>query len=124
MRASETVKRDRPQGGASAVEQAEGDGDKRQEGARSMSMNVTERQPIRPDDPDEVFAIVAALLSQYSDFIAQDIDDILAKFPGPEFPTAAVTAYVAKIGEDIPDETIRGSVKRLAAIKFRNRGMA
>jgi hypothetical protein len=81
-------------------------------------MSVTERIPIGPDDPDEVFVLEADLLAQYSECIARDVADILAKYPG-----STGEAYIAAIGQDIPDETIRGAVKRLATIKFL-RGMA
>jgi hypothetical protein len=82
-----------------------------------------QRIPIGPNDPPEVFVLEANLLVIYSDLISEAVDDILEKFPGQEQPRAAAAAFIAKIGEDIPDETIRGAVKRLATIKFRLRGV-
>jgi hypothetical protein len=83
-------------------------------------MSVSERIPIGPDDPDEVFVLQANLLAQYSELISQAADDIQAKFPSSR---VAETAFIAKIGWNIPDETIRGAVKRLATVKFRLRGV-
>jgi hypothetical protein len=84
---------------------------------------LKERQSIHSGDPDAVFIEEAKLLAVYSEQIDRDADDILARFPGPEKPIAAATAYIAKVGENIPDETIKSAVKKLAASKFRSRGM-
>jgi hypothetical protein len=84
-------------------------------------MSVTERIPIGPDDPDEVFVLQATLLAQYRELISQAADDIQAKYPGSK---AAAAAFIATIGVDIPDSTILAAVKRLATIKFRLLGMA
>jgi hypothetical protein len=81
------------------------------------------RSSIHAGDPEEVFVEEAKLLAFYNDHIERDADDILARFPGPEKPTAAATAYIAKLVEDVPDETIKSAVKRLATTKFRLRGM-
>lgn len=81
--------------------------------------STTQRIPIHAGDPDEVFQLEAKLLAEYATAIERDVEDILEKFPG-----STGTAYVEKIGEDIPDQTIRAAVKRLAASKFRQKGMA
>jgi hypothetical protein len=81
------------------------------------------RQPVSSDDPIEVWAEVASLLSEYRDNINRDVEDILAKFPDPDASTVAATAYIGAIGENMPDVTIRAAIKKLAANKFRLRGM-
>jgi hypothetical protein len=81
-------------------------------------MSGSERIPIGPDDPDEVFVLEANLLAQYSELISQAADDIQAKYPGSK---AAAAAFIATIGADIPDSTILAAVKRLATIKFQLR---
>jgi hypothetical protein len=83
----------------------------------------TDRVPIHAGDPPEVFELQAKLLAAYRDAIAADIDDITAKFPDPDLQIGAATAYVARIGSEIPDTTIRAAVKRLASSKFRQRGI-
>jgi hypothetical protein len=81
----------------------------------------TDRAPVHAGDPPEVFEAEAKLLAAYRDAIATDIDDIMANFSDPDLQTSAATAYVAKIGSEIPDATIRSAVKRLASSKFRQR---
>jgi hypothetical protein len=83
----------------------------------------TDRAPVHAGDPPEVFEAVAKLLTEYRDVIVTDIDDITAKFSDPDLQTSAATAYVSKIGSEIPDATIRAAVKKLAASKFRQRGI-
>jgi hypothetical protein len=63
------------------------------------------------------------LLAAYRDATVTVIDDIMAKFFDPDLQTSAATAYVAKIGSEIPDATIRAAVKMLASSKFRQRGI-
>jgi hypothetical protein len=80
--------------------------------------NTAQRIAIHAGDPDEVFEVEARLLMQWANVIERDVADILVKFPG-----TTGTEYVEKIGENIPDETIKAAVKRLAASKFRQKGM-
>jgi hypothetical protein len=87
---------------------------------RAMS-NTAQRIPIHAGDPDEVFVVEAELLTQYATLIERDVADILAKFPGS---TAGWAAYVDTLGSDIPDDTIKAAVKRLAVSKIRQAGVA
>jgi hypothetical protein len=84
---------------------------------------ATDRAPVHAGDRPEVFEAVAKLLAQYRDVIVRDIDDITAKFSDLDLQTSAATAYVAAIGSEIPDVTIRAAVKKLASSKFRQRGI-
>jgi hypothetical protein len=86
-------------------------------------MPVRPRIPIHAGDPAEVFELEAKLLAAYRDVIARDIDDIIAKFPDPDDRSRAAKAFVAKIAHNIPDTTIAAAVERLAASKFRLRGI-
>jgi hypothetical protein len=81
------------------------------------------RAPVHAADPPEVFETEAKLLAAYRDAIVSDIDDIMAKFSDADLQTSAATAYVAKIGSEISDATIRAAVKRLASSKFRQCGI-
>lgn len=63
------------------------------------------------------------MLSAYSSAIALAVSDIVEKFRDPDDQTVAAKAYVARIGSEIPDSTIEAAVKRLAASKFRLRGI-
>lgn len=83
----------------------------------------TDRAPVHAGDPPEVFEVEAKLLAAYRDAIVTDIDGIMAKFSDPNLQTSAATAYVAKIGSEISDATIRAAVKKLASSKFRQRGI-
>jgi hypothetical protein len=83
----------------------------------------TDRAPVHAGDPPEIFEAEVKLLAAYRDAIVADIDDIMAKFSDPDLQTSAATAYVAKIGSEIPDATIRAAVKKLASGKFRQRGI-
>lgn len=83
----------------------------------------TDRTPVHATDPPEVFEAEARLLAAYRDAIVADIDDIMANFSDADLQTRAATAYVAKIGSEIPDATIRAAVKKLASSKFRQRGI-
>jgi len=86
-------------------------------------MTDTPRVSIHAGDPPEVFEIEAKLLTEYSERIARDVDDILGKCPDPKEAQAEAAAYIAKIGENIQDDTIKAAVKRLATVKFRLRGI-
>jgi hypothetical protein len=80
---------------------------------------MTANQPrvaVHASDPPEVFLLEAELLTRYRDIIESAVADISARFPEPE---SAARAFIARIGSDIPDATIRAAVKRLATIKFR-----
>jgi hypothetical protein len=77
------------------------------------------RVSIHSADRREVFAEEAKLLTMYGEQIARSVANIIAKYPGPEAANAAATAYIAAIGSNIPDDTIRTAVKRLATVKFR-----
>jgi hypothetical protein len=81
------------------------------------------RIPVHAGDPPEVFEAEAKPLAAYSSEIARDVSAIVEKFPDPDDQTCAAKAYVAKIGSEIPDSTIEVAVKRLAASKFRLRGI-
>jgi hypothetical protein len=81
--------------------------------------NTAQRLAIHAGDPDEIFQLEARLLADYAVAIEKDVENIIAKFPG-----ATGAAYVENIGENIPDETIKAAVKRLAASKFRQKGVA
>jgi hypothetical protein len=83
----------------------------------------TDRAPVHAGDPPEVFEAVAKLLAEYRNAIVRDVADIKAKFSDPDLQTSAATAYVAAIGSEIPDATIRAAVKKLASSKFRQRGI-
>jgi hypothetical protein len=91
------------------------------EPAKNTGMEKSRR--IHAGSPLEVFEAEAKLLAAYRDAIATDIDDIMAKFSDPDLRTRAAKAYVVKIGSEIPDSTIEAAVKRLAASKFRLRGI-
>ncbi len=81
------------------------------------------RIPVHAGDPPEVFDAEAKLLAAYSNEFARVVSAIVEKFPDTDEQTCAARAYVAKIGSDIPDSTIETAVKRLAASKFRLRGI-
>jgi hypothetical protein len=83
----------------------------------------TDRLPVHAGDPPEVFEAVAKLLADYRDKIVPVIDDVIQEFSDPAARRAAATAYVARIGSEIPDTTIRAAVKKLALSKFRQRGV-
>jgi hypothetical protein len=84
----------------------------------------TDRAPVHGGDPPEVFEAEAKLLAAYSSAIALAVSAIVEKFPDhPNDQTLAAKAFVAKIGSEIPDSTIEAAVKRLAASKFRLRGI-
>ena len=82
-----------------------------------------DRIPVHAGDPPEVFELVAKLLADYRDKIVPVVDDIIQEFSDPDVRISAATAYVARIGSEIPDTTIRAAVKRLASSKFRQRGI-
>jgi hypothetical protein len=82
-----------------------------------------DRAPVHAGDPPEVFELVAKLLADYRDKIVPDVDDIIEKFSDPDARITSATAYVARIGSEIPDTTIRASVERLASSKFRQCGV-
>jgi len=86
-------------------------------------MTEQPRRPIHADDPPEVFEAEAQLLAAYSNAIGQAVDEIIAEFPEPEYAAVAAKAYIDKIGENIPDQTIKAAVKKLATIKFKLRGI-
>jgi hypothetical protein len=81
------------------------------------------RIPVHAGDPPEVFEAEAKLLAAYSSEFALAVSDIVEKFPDPDDQAHAAKAFVAKIGSEIPDSTIEAAVKRLAASKFRLRGI-
>ena len=81
------------------------------------------RVSIHAADRREVFAEEARLLTTYAEQIASSVEKIIDKYPEPEGSNAAARAYIAAIGFNIPDDTIRAAVKRLATIKFRLRGV-
>lgn len=81
------------------------------------------RTPIHAGDPPEVFEEEAKLLAAYSSEFARVVSAIVEKFPDPDDQAHAAKAYVAQIGSEIPDSTIKAAVKRLAASKFRLRGI-
>jgi hypothetical protein len=81
------------------------------------------RLSIHARDRREVFAEEAKLLTMYGEQIARSVENIIAKYPEPEGSNAAATAYIAAIGSNIPDETIKAAVRRLAIVKFRLRGV-
>lgn len=83
----------------------------------------TDRVPIHAGDPPEVFEAEAKLLAAYRDAIVADVDDMIEKFSDPDAQASGAKAYVARIGSEIPDATIRAAVKRLASSKFRQRGV-
>ena len=62
-------------------------------------------------------------MTAYSSEFARVVSATVEKFPDPDDQTRAARAYVAKIGSEIPDSTIKAAVKRLAASKFRLRGI-
>jgi hypothetical protein len=84
-----------------------------------MNNASDQRIAIHAGDPPGIFEEEAKLLALYASAIERDVADILEKFPG-----STGTAYIENIGENIPDETIKAAVKRLAASKFRQKGMA
>jgi hypothetical protein len=84
---------------------------------------TTDRAPVHAGDPPEVFELVAKLLADYRDKIVPVVDDIIQEFSDPDRQTSAATAYIARIGSEIPDATIRAAVKKLASSKFRQRGI-
>jgi hypothetical protein len=88
-----------------------------------MSQPDQPRIPVHAGDPPEVFEAEAKLLAAYRSAIVSDVSAIVEKFPDPDDQTHAAKAYVAKIGSEIPDSTIKAAVKRLAASKFRLRGI-
>jgi hypothetical protein len=61
------------------------------------------------------------VLANYGERIGRAADDIATNFPDPDLSAAAANAFIAVVGSNIPDETIRAAVKRLAADKFRRR---
>jgi hypothetical protein len=67
------------------------------------------------NDPGQKF------LADYGERIGRAADDIAAKFPDPDLSAAAAASFVAVVGSDIPDETLRAAVKRLAADKLQLR---
>jgi hypothetical protein len=81
------------------------------------------RRAIQADDPHQVFVEEAKLLAVYSERIEGVVKDIRVKFSDPDARKVAATAYVAKLGENIPDETIRGAVKTLAVRKCQLSGV-
>jgi hypothetical protein len=86
-------------------------------------MSDQPRIPVHAGDPPEVFEAEAKLLAAYSGEFARVVSAIVEKFPDPDDQTRAAKAYAAKIGSEIPDSTIKAAVKRLAASKFRLRGI-
>jgi hypothetical protein len=86
-----------------------------------MSVYRMPRRAIHAGDPPEVFVFEQKLLAGYSVCIGRAADDIAANFPDPDLSAAAASSFVAVVGSDIPDETLRAAVKRLAAVKFRRR---
>lgn len=72
-------------------------------------------------DASIVFETEAKLLAAYA--ILTDLDDIMSKLSDAELRIIATSAYVAQIGSEIPDATIRSAVKKLAASKFRQHGI-
>jgi hypothetical protein len=86
--------------------------------------DTTQRIAIHASDPDEVFEAEARLLMQYATAIERDVADIVGRYADPDFQAAAARCYANKIAWNVPDSTIKAAVKRLAAVKFRLRGMA
>jgi hypothetical protein len=74
---------------------------------------------ISADDPIEVWAVGAAVLAAYSNVINRNVEDMLAEFPDADDFRRLAKAYINKLGENLPDETIRAALKKLAANKFR-----
>jgi hypothetical protein len=88
-----------------------------------MSAYQMPRLAVHAGDPPEIFVLEQKLLATYSVRIGRVIDDIAANFPDPELSAAAASSFVAVVGSDIPEETIRGAVKKMAAHKARLRGV-
>jgi hypothetical protein len=59
------------------------------------------------------------VLANYGERIGRAADDIATNFPDPDLSAAAAKAFVAVVGSEIPDETLRTAVKRLAANNVR-----
>ncbi len=72
-------------------------------------------------DAPVVFEMEAKLLAAYA--ILTDLDHIMAKLSDAELRIIATSTYVAQIGSEIPDATIRAAVKKLAASKFQQHGI-
>jgi hypothetical protein len=81
------------------------------------------RRAIHAGDPPGVFEIEAELLAAYSEPIDAAVEDILSEFSYPDARELAATAFIANIGTDMPDETIRAALERLVTVKFRLRGI-
>ena len=65
----------------------------------------------------------AELLTEWGEAIGRCVKDIAGQFPKPNSSTAAATAFIARIGNEIPDSTIKAAVKRLATVRFRIAGV-
>ena len=81
-----------------------------------MSAYQMPRRAINAGDPPEVFEVEAQLLAAYSQRIESVVEDILAKFSDPDARKVAATAFIAKIGTNMPDDTILAAIKRLATV--------
>jgi hypothetical protein len=81
------------------------------------------RLPVHAGDPPEVFVEQARLLAWYSEHIGRDVEKIIAQCGSAAEQRVAAAAYLAEIGSNIPDRTIRATVRRLAALKFRTLGV-
>jgi hypothetical protein len=74
-------------------------------------------------DPLEILIEEAKLLDQFRVQTDLAADDILKKFPDLPHARAAATAFIARIGSNIPDYSIAAAVKNIAIVEFARRGV-
>ncbi|SNB53960.1 hypothetical protein SAMN05414138_1029 [Rhodoplanes sp. JGI PP 4-B12] len=86
-------------------------------------MTTISQKAILFDEPLDVLIEEARLLDLYREQIGEAIEDILRKSPNSLCSRAAATAFVARIGSNIPDHSIAAAVKSLAIIEFARRGL-
>lgn len=82
------------------------------------------RSDIFLSDPLDVLILQHQFFDQCRGPVQKSADEIVSRFPDNPYLSIAATAFVEKLGDNIPDPAIRAGVKSLAIREFARRGIA
>jgi hypothetical protein len=76
------------------------------------------------EQPLDVMIAEARFVKKAAPLIARDVEKIITELPDEECWRAAAVSYVAQLGKEIADPSLRATVKNAAIAQFARKGIA